>query len=155
MLCGAWLSTGAGDGRRISTRSKTGSLVPKYMDDYVTATRGSIIKAAAAARLQDAAATGAEAALSKEDKSAAATRVPGLRMTRSRVQAELMGVNQSAVFRLGWCALAELVLGGVCCDAAFVRSYSVSCTCVCCHNTCYAMLVISHNCILKCIILLK
>ena len=112
------------------------------MDDYVTATRGSIIKAVA--RLQDAAATGAEAALSKEDKSAAATRVPGLRMTRSRVQAELMGVNQSAVFRLGWCALAELVLGGVCCDAAFVRSYSISCTWVCCHNTCYAMLVISQ-----------
>ena len=74
------------------------------MDDYVTSTRGSIIKAAAAARLQDAinARVATDTTMTPQSKDEKATpRVPGFRMTRRRMQAEIMGVNQSAVFRLG------------------------------------------------------
>ena len=73
------------------TRSRTGSLAPKAMSDYVTATKGSLSKA-----------------MSKKDKDAlwappqhVREHVRTARTTRAKIAAESLGANQSVMFRLG------------------------------------------------------
>ena len=77
--------------RQKITRSRTGSLAPKAMSDYVTATKGSLTKAMAKKEKDE----------NWEPPSASKEHVRTARMTRSKIVAESQGVNQSTLFRLG------------------------------------------------------
>lgn len=118
------LLLGAGDSRRVSSRVKTGS---KYMEGFVTATKGSLSKAMAkmhnetipAAALCDtssskesnrtlphresnaATPTGREASVASVASGGGGGARDAYRVTRSKAFSDSMGVNRSSLFRLG------------------------------------------------------